>query len=88
MKKAKVNPPLLSQRLLFFTGKGGVGKTLVSAAQAINTARAGEKTLWIEMSDQPKGAFLFKGYQPQYKPQLIEENLWAMNLLFRPAIEE
>lgn len=86
------NPPdasvSLDQRLLFFTGKGGVGKSLLSAAHALNAADAGQRTLWIEMTDQPKGGYLFESYTPQYSPQEIKPNLHAMNLLFRPAIEE
>jgi arsenite-transporting ATPase len=33
------------QRFLFFTGKGGVGKTSISAASAIALADAGKRVL-------------------------------------------
>jgi len=78
----------LGQRLLFFTGKGGVGKTLLSAGHALNCSDQGERTLWIEMSDQPKGQYLFPGYHPEYIPTRLAKNLWGMNLRFAPAIAE
>jgi arsenite-transporting ATPase len=32
-------------RVLLFTGKGGVGKTTIAAATAVQAARAGNRTL-------------------------------------------
>jgi len=79
---------LLERRLLFVTGKGGVGKTSVSAALALANARQGRKTLWVEMSDVPRGRHLFPGYIPGYEPRRIERDLWGMNLTFPEALEE
>ena len=45
---------LLSRRLLFVTGKGGVGKTSVAAALAHLASRSGTRTLLCEMD--AKGA--------------------------------
>lgn len=42
-------PGLLSRRLLFVTGKGGVGKTSVSAALGILAARRGIDTVVVEV---------------------------------------
>ena len=36
-----------AQRFLFFTGKGGVGKTSISAASAIALADAGKRVLLV-----------------------------------------
>jgi anion-transporting ArsA/GET3 family ATPase len=41
--------PLLDRRLIFVTGKGGVGKTTVSAALALLAAEHGRRTLACEM---------------------------------------
>ncbi len=75
-------------RFLFVTGKGGSGKTLVSAAAACESARLGQRTLWVEMTEKPSGARLFADYRPDYRPSLIAKNLWGMNLRIEPAIEE
>lgn len=51
----KPGPRLLknfgSRKLLFVGGKGGVGKTSVSQAWALQLSRAGHKTLWITIED-------------------------------------
>ena len=44
---------LLSRRLLFVTGKGGVGKTTVAAALGLLAAEHGKRTLVCEV--EPKG---------------------------------
>jgi anion-transporting ArsA/GET3 family ATPase len=44
----------VSHRLLFVTGKGGVGKSTVSAALALACAKAGRRTLLAETSGQAR----------------------------------
>ena len=41
-------PDLLARRLLFFTGKGGVGKSTVTAAIALLAAERGQRVLVVE----------------------------------------
>lgn len=85
------NKPLVEafdRRFLFFTGKGGAGKTLVSATAATWSARQGHRTLWVEMTEHPAGSRLFTDYQPDYEPKPLADNLWGMNLKVQPAIEE
>jgi anion-transporting ArsA/GET3 family ATPase len=76
------------RRFLFVTGKGGVGKSLVSAALAARAARRGERTLWVEMTEAPRGGQLFPGFEPRYELARIGDSLWGMNLRLQPAIEE
>ncbi|MGY6555288.1 MAG: ArsA family ATPase [Wenzhouxiangella sp.] len=76
------------RRFLFITGKGGVGKTLISAALAVRAAERGERTLWVEMSEAPRGGHLFADFKPQYQLVPVRDHLWAMNLRVQPAIEE
>ncbi|MEE4329901.1 MAG: ArsA-related P-loop ATPase [Wenzhouxiangella sp.] len=76
------------RRFLFVTGKGGVGKSLVSAALAARSARRGERTLWVEMTESPRGGLLFPGFDPRYELTRVNDSLWAMNLRLQPAIEE
>lgn len=80
--------PAFERRFLFITGKGGVGKTLISAALAVRAARRGERTLWVEMSEAPRGGHLFQDFRPQYQLVPVQDHLWAMNLRVQPAIEE
>ncbi len=50
--------PLLQKRVLFFAGKGGVGKTTVAAAFSLAAAQQGKKTLLIEIGDNNRAARL------------------------------
>ena len=52
--EARRCPPILDRRLVFVTGKGGVGKTTIAAALAQLAARHGRRTLVCEMD--AKGA--------------------------------
>lgn len=47
-------PSLLDRRLLLVTGKGGVGKSTVSAALALLAARAGKRVLVCEVNAQER----------------------------------
>lgn len=80
--------PVFDRRFLFVTGKGGVGKSLISAAVAARSARRGERTLWVEMSESPRGGHFFPGFEPRYDLAPVHEALWGMNLRLQPAIEE
>jgi len=79
---------LLETRILFVSGKGGVGKSTVSALLALYLSRKGRRTLWVEMSEIPYGSSLFPDYEPRYQIQKISDHLWGFNLLLLPAIEE
>ena len=46
-------PDLLARRLLFFTGKGGVGKSTVTAATALLAAERGQRVLSNAAADPP-----------------------------------
>ena len=63
-------------RIILFTGKGGVGKTTLSAATALQAARQGVKTMVI--STDPAHSLsdaLDQALEPE--PQEIEPNLYA-----------
>jgi anion-transporting ArsA/GET3 family ATPase len=50
---------LIDKRLVFVTGKGGTGKTTVSAALGLVAARAGKRTVVCEVAEQERLAALF-----------------------------
>jgi anion-transporting ATPase len=50
---------LLDKRLVIVTGKGGVGKTTVAAALGLVAARAGHRTLVVEVAEQERIAATF-----------------------------
>lgn len=51
-------PPLTTQRLVVVTGKGGVGKSAVTAALALAAARAGKRVLAVQAGPGRLGALL------------------------------
>ncbi len=82
------NPSLLSKRLVFFTGKGGVGKSTLSAALGMLHARRGERVLLVEMNARSRMAPLFGVPEVGYEPVRLDDNLYALNITPREALEE
>ncbi|MEK6229163.1 MAG: ArsA-related P-loop ATPase [Actinomycetota bacterium] len=54
---------VLDRRLVYVTGKGGVGKTTVAAALGLAAARAGKRTLVCEVAEQERITTAF-GHEP------------------------
>lgn len=50
---------LFNKRLLIFSGKGGVGKTTVTAAAAVAAARLGRRVLIVEIGEHERISSLF-----------------------------
>lgn len=57
--------PLLTARLLVVTGKGGVGKTTISAALGLLAARAGERALIVDVGGGGRVGELFGAAGPR-----------------------
>lgn len=74
---------LLDKRLVIVTGKGGVGKTTLAAALALQSAREGLRTLVCEVNTRERLTQLL-GYGA-VGPEVtgLQENLWAVDV--RPA---
>lgn len=81
-------PNLYDRRLVFFTGKGGVGKTTVSSAFAYSCAQRGERTLLIEINTKDKVSLMFGSAEVGTEITEVEENLYAVNCTPASAMEE
>ena len=77
------------KRIIFFAGKGGVGKTSVSAATALWTAHSGYKTLLLTTDPASHLKQIFE-QEVTDKPTLItgEKNLWFTHIDAKKAVEE
>ncbi len=56
---------LLDRKLIFITGKGGVGKTTMAAAVGILAARAGLRTIVVEVGEQSRMTSMFGRTAPE-----------------------
>lgn len=63
------------QKIIFVTGKGGVGKSAVAAAIALKNSQAGMKTLLVELGDQSFYQDYFNLSSVTYEPQSLRKNL-------------
>jgi anion-transporting ArsA/GET3 family ATPase len=81
-------PPLLQRRLVFVTGKGGVGKSAVAAAFAVAAARSGRRTLLVDVdSHEGSGVFASAGRRSDRERELAP-NLYGVAIDVERAIEE
>ncbi len=79
---------LSDKRLLVVTGKGGVGKSTLAAALALQSAREGLRTLVCEVNAKERISLLLG--RPEVGPEVtaIDENLWAVNVRPHEAMRE
>ncbi|HSL56982.1 MAG TPA: ArsA family ATPase [Acidimicrobiales bacterium] len=81
-------PPLLDRRLLFVTGKGGVGKTSVTAALASLAARQGKRVLAIEVDERGDLADFFEASSPGFTAREVQPGLHLMTLTTEESLRE
>ncbi|HEV7888331.1 MAG TPA: ArsA family ATPase [Acidimicrobiales bacterium] len=79
---------LLDRRLLFVTGKGGVGKSTVAAGLALLSAQRGKRTLICEVDAKGNLAAFFETGPTTFKPREIEPRLWAMSMDTEESLKE
>ncbi|MFL5318492.1 MAG: ArsA family ATPase [Myxococcaceae bacterium] len=79
---------LFDKRLVVVSGKGGVGKSSISAAIALAAAKAGKKTLVCEVNAKERITLLLG--HPPVGPELtaIDGNLWAVDVRPNEAMRE
>ncbi|MGH3849628.1 MAG: ArsA-related P-loop ATPase, partial [Pseudonocardiaceae bacterium] len=83
-----MSPVLFDRRLLFVTGKGGVGRSTVAASLAVLAASMGQRTLACELDSRGDMAALFECRASTFVPNLVEPNLWSMTMDTEAALQE
>ena len=73
-------PELLDKRLVFVTGKGGVGKTTVAVALGLRAAAEGKRTIVCEVSSQENASRMFEHTEVGFHEVEMEENLWSISI--------
>lgn len=79
---------MLDKRLVFVTGKGGTGKTTVSAALGLAAARQGKRTMVCEVADQSRIPAIFGREGAGFDEVELSEDLWAISVDPEHAREE
>ncbi len=75
-------------RLLFVTGKGGVGKTTVAAALGQHAAEHGHRTLIVETASDGRLAYVFGQHALAATPRRLRAGLDAVRVDARELVEE
>lgn len=79
---------LLERRLLFVTGKGGVGKTTIAAALALLAAQRGKRTLVAEVDAKGNLADFYETGPTAFKEREVSPGLWAMSMNTEESLKE
>jgi anion-transporting ArsA/GET3 family ATPase len=79
---------LLDRRLLFVTGKGGVGKTTIAAALGQLAATRGKRTLLCEVDAKGALAAAFETGPTEFREREIATDLWAMSMDTEASLKE
>ncbi len=81
-------PALLDRRLLFFTGKGGVGKSTVTAATALLAAEYGKRVLLVEVDAKNNLTALFERPPVGFEPRQVHPGIFAMQMDTEASLRE
>ena len=81
-------PDLLDRRLLFVTGKGGVGKTTIAAALGFLAASQGRRTMLCEVDAKGNLAGAFETAPNEFREREIAPGLWAMAMDTEASLKE
>ena len=79
---------LLDKRLIFVTGKGGVGKSTVAASLGVLGARHGLRTMVAELSSQQRVQSLFERFGEQFEEVQLAPRLFTISIDPEHAMDE
>ena len=79
---------LLDRRLLFVTGKGGVGKTTVAAGLALLASQRGKRTLVCEVDAKGNLADFYESGPTKFDAREIQPGLFAMSMDTERSLDE
>jgi len=79
---------LLNRRLLFVSGKGGVGKSTVAAALALLGSQHGKRTLACEVDAKGNLADFFETSRTGFTPRQVQPGLFAMAMHTEESLQE
>jgi anion-transporting ArsA/GET3 family ATPase len=82
------SPDLLGRRLLFFTGKGGVGKSTIAAATALLGANHGKRVLVIDVDAKGTITDRFEADPVGFTPREIYPGVWALSIDTEASLRE
>jgi anion-transporting ArsA/GET3 family ATPase len=81
-------PDLLQLKLVFVTGKGGVGKTTVAAALTQLAAEQGKRVLACEVDAKGDLSALFEAAPTDFTPREISPGIWSMSMDTEASLRE
>jgi len=79
---------IFQSRLLFVSGKGGVGKTSFAASLAKASSKKGKRVLLVEIDNIHPSLTSIFGVTPQYEPTQVHDRLSISNLTWENALED
>ena len=79
---------ILDRRLLLVTGKGGTGKTSVTAALSLLASQRGRRVLACEVEPRGDLADFFESAPAGFKPREVQPGLFAMAMSTEESLQE
>jgi anion-transporting ArsA/GET3 family ATPase len=73
-------PDLLDKRLIFVTGKGGVGKSTLAISLGLAGAARGKRTIVCEVASQENASRVFKKGEVGFHEVEVADNLWTISI--------